>query len=97
MSGERWMESRYPGACACGRKFKRGALIRWSDALRNKGLRGSLCITACARCEPTEAAKGPSDRYTGAGTLYAPDPVDRAYEDQCAAACGLDSLTERNS
>lgn len=38
-------------------------------------------VTACPKCNHEQASQGPSDRQ--------PDPVDTAYEDQCAAACGL--------
>lgn len=78
---KRWIEARYKGKCACGQSFARHTVISYdSDARR---------VIQCPRCNPAQSALGPSDRATG-------DYSDIAYEDQCASACGLDSLSARD-
>jgi len=78
---KRWIEARYNGKCACGSAIKRNAVIQYDSSIRK--------VTACLRCNPAQASLGPSDRATG-------DYSDMAYEDQCAAMCGLDSLSSRD-
>lgn len=82
----RWMESRYKGRCNCGAGFRARAVIQY-DGARPLGSR----ITGCPSCRPEQSKMGPSDTYCGAGELKSKggDPIDLAYEDQCAAACGL--------
>lgn len=76
----RWIEARYKGRCSCGAGFPRHAVIRYDGNTRT--------VTGCHACNPSQSAQGPSDR--------GPDPVDMTYEDQCSAACGLDSLQWRD-
>lgn len=76
----RYMESKYSGKCACGHSFRRGAMIRYDYSIRR--------VTGCMICDSAQCSQGPSDRH--------PDYSDIAYEDQCAAACGLDSLSGRD-
>jgi hypothetical protein len=70
----KYMESKYSGKCICGASFKRGAIIQYNGGLRK--------VTACPTCRPDQAKQGPSDKWE-------PDYSDIAYEDQCAARCGL--------
>lgn len=76
----KYMESRYAGRCACGNSFRRGAVIKYDYGIRK--------VTGCMACDKAQCVQGPSDNH--------PDYSNMAYEDQCAAACGLDSLTCRD-
>jgi hypothetical protein len=76
-----WIVARYRGKCQCGAGIQRGAVIQYD--------RGRKAVTACARCDPRQAAQGPTDRATDPAGY---DASDMAYEDQCAAACGLTGM-----
>ena len=80
------MNARYPGTCACRARFGAGATINYD--------RGARRVIQCPTCNPTAASLAPAWVPERKRAWYA-DPIDTAYEDQCAAACGLDSLSGR--
>ena len=81
------MSARYAGHCLCGASFGRGATINYNRARRR--------VEACPGCNPTAAAMAPAWVPERKRPWYA-DPIDTAYENQRAAACGLDSLSGSN-
>lgn len=88
------MKSKYNGKCGtCGGPIRKGAEIFWTKA-------GGAAHFAC-RYDPAsandkcyEGAAGRRDRTAAAMTIQEDYPCsDRGYEDQCAAACGMDSYS----
>ena len=76
MSQAKIITAKYAGKCACcGGAIKAGEMVEWE---RSRGVShmGGL--------------DGNSAKCTGEirRRLYEPDPVDMAYEDQCAEICG---------
>lgn len=75
------MNAKYAGTCQCGATFGKGATINYDRGIRK--------VTACPTCKPSSAALAPRWDTGRPNPRYTPDASDTAYEDQCAARCGL--------
>lgn len=79
------INAKFPGTCSCGAEFEAGARIAWSKSPAYRRGRVHNCPTCRTERRQERATTAPQVR----ATVAQPDPIDLAYEDAGAAACGL--------